>query len=429
MMAPPGTIGTPTPAPRRPARRSPWRPFLVGLGLVLLLALSAVFTGIAVSSQRAIDAEVEMRARTLVASLVLARKWNADHGGVLVEKRPGVVSSHWLVDPDVAGKNGRTYTLRNPALMAREMAELAEGSQAFRFRITSLKPLNPGNIPDQFEADALRAFERGVPEASRREHYGGSTWLRYMAPLRVEESCLGCHGRQGYRVGHIRGGISVAFPIDDAEAGKARARALTFALFVATLGALAAVVWTLVVGLQRRLAAAEARIREMAVTDELTGLRNRRYVQGRLQEELSRAARSRKPISVALFDVDHFKQVNDAHGHDAGDEVLRSVAAMAQRACRASDLVARFGGEEFLIVLPETDPEGAGVIADRLRIWIEAMRVDVDGAAITVTASFGIATHAPDAAGAPDVSALVKRADEALYRAKATGRNRVVHAP
>lgn len=412
----------------RPERRSPWRPFLVGLSLVLLLALSAVFTGIAVSGERAIDAEVEMRARTLVASLVLARRWNATHGGVWVEKRPGVASSPWLVGPDVEGTNGRTYTLRNPALMAREMAELAEDSQAFRFRITSLKPLNPGNFPDAFEADALRAFERGAVEARRHERYNGAPWLRYMAPLRVEESCLECHERQGYRVGDVRGGISVAFPIDDAEAGKARARAVTFALFLATLAALAAVVWKLVVGLQRRLAAAEARIREMAVTDELTGLRNRRHIQHRLDEELSRAARNRRSLSIAMFDVDHFKEVNDARGHDAGDEVLRSVAAMALRAVRASDLVARYGGEEFLVVLPETDAEGARVIAERLRTWIEAMRVDVPAGRVAVTASFGVATHRPDAPATPDGSALVRRADEALYRAKADGRNRVADA-
>jgi diguanylate cyclase (GGDEF)-like protein len=412
----------------QPRRRSPWRPFLVSLGLLILLALSALFTGLVVSGQRAIDAEVEMRARTLVASIVLARKWNALHGGVYVEKRPGVTSSRWLVEPDVDGANGKTYTLRNPALMAREMAELAEGSQAFRFRITSLKPLNPGNFPDQFEADALRAFERGEPEVSRREHYGRASWLRYMAPLLVEESCLPCHGRQGYRVGQIRGGISVAFPVDAAEAGKTRARVVIFALFVATLGALAAVAWKLVLGLRRRLDEAEGRIRELATTDDLTGLRNRRYIQNRLEEEIVRAARTRRPLSVALFDVDHFKRINDTQGHDGGDEVLRSVGAMALRACRGSDLVARFGGDEFLIVLPETDPEGAGVIAERLRTWIEAMRVDVAKRAITVTASFGVATLAADAP-ALDALALVKRADEALYRVKAEGRNRVAHAP
>jgi len=417
-------------AKARPAsRRSPWGPFVIGLGLVLLAGLAALFTGIAVSGQRAIDAEVTTRARTLVASIVLARRWNSEHGGVWVEKRPGVASNRWLVDPDIVDRQGRTYTLRNPALMAKEMAELAEGNQSFRFRITSLKPLNPGNTPDDFEADALRQFEQGVPEVSRHERYGRSMWLRYIAPLWVEESCLACHGRQGYRVGQVRGGISVAFPIDDAENGKARTRSVTFVLFVAAFGALAAIVVTLVRGLQRKLAAAEGRILEMATTDDLTELRNRRHVQERLEEEVFRAARSRRPLSVALFDVDHFKGVNDRHGHDAGDAVLRSVAAMALRACRASDLVARYGGEEFLIVLPDTASEGAMSIAERLRSWIEAMRVDFDGGPITVTASFGLATLDPTAAQRVDAAALVKRADEALYRAKESGRNRVERAP
>lgn len=429
MMAPELQAADALPAATRARPSSPWRTFVSALALILILALAALFTGIAVSSHRAIDAEVEMRARTLVASIVLARKWNAVHGGVYVEKGPGASSSRWLVDPDVTGTNGKTYTLRNPALMAREMAELAEGEQGFRFRITSLKPLNPGNFPDEFEAAALRAFEQGATGISRRERYGRSSWLRYMAPLRVEESCLECHARQGYVVGDVRGGISVAFPIDAAEAGKARARRVTFALFVATLAALVAVVWRLLVTLQRRLAAAEARIVEMAVTDELTGLRNRRYLYQRLAEELARARRSRRPLSVALFDLDHFKLVNDRHGHDAGDEVLRAAAAMALRACRATDLVARVGGEEFLVMLPETDLEGATLIAERLRTWIEAMRVDYGGKAITMTASFGLATLSPAEPTSTDVHALVKRADEALYRAKAAGRNRVVGPP
>jgi diguanylate cyclase (GGDEF)-like protein len=421
--------GTAAPAERPGPRVSPWRTFLVALALVLLLAISALFTGIAVSGQQAIDAEVEARARTLVASIVLARRWNSEHGGVYVEKRPGMKSNPWLADPDLTATDGRTYTLKNPALMAREMSELAKGSEGFSFRITSLKPLNPANFPDDFETAALRDFEAGATEASRRERYGDSTWLRFMVPLRVEVSCLACHGRQGYRVGDVRGGISVAFPVDAAEAGKAHARRVTFLLFLATLAALVAVVWKLVAGLQRRLAAAEERIRDMAITDELTGLRNRRHIMQRLAEESSRSRRTGRPLSILIFDVDHFKRVNDEHGHDAGDAVLRSVSAMAVRALRTTDLVARYGGEEFLVLLPETDSAGAALIAERIRSWIETMRVELEGLEIAVTASFGAATFDPAVAGDGESEALVKRADAALYRAKAAGRNQIVWAP
>jgi diguanylate cyclase (GGDEF)-like protein len=420
---------TAVPAARPPRRVSPWRAFLVALALVLVLAISALFTGIAVSGQHAIDAEVEARARTLVASIVLARKWNSNHGGVYVEKRPGMKSNPWLANPDLTATDGRVFTLKNPALMAREMSELSKGSDGFSFRITSLKPLNPANFPDDFEASALREFESGAPEISRRERYGNSTWLRFMIPLRVEESCLACHGRQGYQVGDVRGGISVAFPIDGAEAGKARARRVTFLLFLATLGALVAAVWKLVAGLQRRLAIAEERIRDMAMTDELTGLRNRRHILHRLAEEVSRSRRTGRPLSLFMLDVDHFKRVNDQHGHDAGDAVLRSVAAMVVRALRTVDLVARYGGEEFLVLLPETDSAGAALIAERIRSWIETMRVDLRGQEIGVTASIGAATLDPADSGTGDEELLVKRADAALYRAKAAGRNQIVWAP
>jgi diguanylate cyclase (GGDEF)-like protein len=313
--------------------------------------------------------------------------------------------------------------------MAREMSELTAGSDGFTFRITSLKPLNPDNAPDDFEREALAAFEGGAREVSRRERFGDSTWIRFMAPLHVEESCLACHGHQGYRVGDVRGGISVAFPIDGAEQGKAHARRTTLLLFLGTLALLVSVLWWLVAGLRRQLAAAESRIREMAMTDDLTGLRNRRHILQRLREELARASRNGRALTVAIFDVDHFKRVNDEHGHDAGDEVLRAVGAMATRALRSSDLIARYGGEEFLLVLPETAGPGAAVIAERVRAGVEAMRVDHGGEALAVTISFGLAIFDPTAPKGESGETLIKRADAALYRAKAGGRNQLVWAP
>lgn len=411
------------PAPRA----SPWRSFLVNLSLVVLLVVSAAFTGLAVSDQRAIEGELKTRGRSLFGAIVLARKWNAAHGGVFVEKTPGMVSNPYLEHPDRRGDDGTVYTLKNPALMTREISELAEREGAFRFHLTSSRPLNPANAPDAFEREALARFERGVTEATDRELRDGTPWFRYMAPLRVEASCLACHARQGYQVGDVRGGISVGFSMAEAEAAIRRTRWVALSLFAATAALLFLVIGRLVAGLRGRLLAAEARIRELASTDELTGVANRRHSGARLREAQVLAGRYRRPLSVAMLDLDHFKAVNDAHGHDGGDAVLRAVTRAVAGALREADLLGRWGGEELLAILPETDAAGALALAERLRAAVQALRVEHAGGTIVVTVSVGLATWVPSSSGAeaPSTEALLKQADQALYRAKARGRNRV----
>ena len=160
---------------------------------------------------------------------------------------------------------------------------------------------------------------------------------------------------------------------------------------------------------------------DLAHTDELTGLANRRRLFEALEQEMARARRSHRPLTVAMVDLDHFKRYNDTFGHTAGDELLRKFALRVTRRVRAQDLVARYGGEEFLLVLPETDTAGAYDLVDKLR----AAGAGEDALGRRVTFSAGIAGWDRDDA-AED---LVFRADAGLYRAKAGGRNRVVVAP
>ena len=170
------------------------------------------------------------------------------------------------------------------------------------------------------------------------------------------------------------------------------------------------------------LSAAMAKLQQIAVTDSLTGLLNRRALYDVLQHELVRSRRYRHPLSVIVFDVDHFKSVNDVHGHAAGDEVLRHVAAIATKVIRGSDTVARYGGEEFVVVAPETDLASAVLLAERLRNALRSSPISLDHDAIlSVTASFGVALlqrhdESPDE--------ILRRADQALYTAKAAGRDR-----
>jgi len=166
-----------------------------------------------------------------------------------------------------------------------------------------------------------------------------------------------------------------------------------------------------------------ARTRRLASTDGLTEVYNHRTFQERLSQEIARADRYRRPLSVLMIDVDHFKVYNDTCGHPQGDIVLQDLARLLREMSRTSDTVARYGGEEFALILPETDSVGAQKIAQRLREQVEGYAFP--GKEImpggTLTISIGVATHAP--AGSKD--ALLQAADTALYTAKRGGRNRV----
>ena len=166
----------------------------------------------------------------------------------------------------------------------------------------------------------------------------------------------------------------------------------------------------------------ERKMTEIAQTDPLTGLLNRRRMEERLREEATRHRTRGANFSLILADVDHFKDVNDEHGHDAGDRVLRSVARVFESGLRGGDAVARWGGEEFLLLLPGTDLRAAEEVALRLRALAELRVAEIGGIPSTLTLTFGVASFA----SAASVDACLKAADEALYRGKAAGRNRVV---
>jgi len=171
-----------------------------------------------------------------------------------------------------------------------------------------------------------------------------------------------------------------------------------------------------------RLEEANRRLEELATTDDLTGLWNRRYFLDMLNRECRRTARTGADLAVAMVDVDHFKQVNDAHGHPFGDRVLREVAKAMQQESRAADLVARYGGEEFMVLMPETGARHAASAGDRLRSRLAGWPVSDGVRTAQVTVSVGVASLD----GAVDPTALLRHVDEALYAAKQAGRNRTV---
>lgn len=162
---------------------------------------------------------------------------------------------------------------------------------------------------------------------------------------------------------------------------------------------------------------------EMAVTDPLTGLHNRRYFDSHLQTLVERAASRGRSLSLMITDIDRFKSINDGCGHHGGDQVLREVSRRLRKKVRGFDMACRFGGEEFVIVMPDTDVEAAEKVAERIRAEIADAPFSVDAKSLSVTISIGVSSLKAGADSAPD---LLKRADVALYEAKNSGRNKVV---
>jgi two-component system chemotaxis response regulator CheY len=173
-----------------------------------------------------------------------------------------------------------------------------------------------------------------------------------------------------------------------------------------------------ILAVHEALARQNALLAELATVDELTGVKNRRRFREDLELFFAVASRREIPLSLTLIDVDHFKSFNDAFGHPAGDGVLRTVGRLLRESTRGQDVVSRYGGEEFAVLLPSTGPADASAMAERLRSRIEAHEWPLRA----VTASLGVATTTPDT---PDPGALIEAADRALYEAKRSGRNRV----
>jgi diguanylate cyclase (GGDEF)-like protein len=246
----------------------------------------------------------------------------------------------------------------------------------------------------------------------------GMTSMPMRQSLAVWTAGMLALGALFYAVGE-RLGVPVAAPLE---------RALVWLYFSVILGRCLGLGWQagdlrrrLAKG-RRKLAESLEQMRQLASHDELTRALNRRSLMAHLEQERSRAERGAEPFSVALLDLDHFKAINDTHGHAAGDEVLRAFALIAHGELRDADVFGRQGGEEFMLILAGTTPQAALPALERIRSAVEARDWDPLGSGLEVTVSAGIAGHRRG----ESVAQLLRRADEALYDAKGAGRNRVI---
>ena len=379
-------------------------------------------------------------ARGIFRIVQLTRLWNAQHGGVYVPVTEKTQPNPYLdvPDRDVVTDRGVALTKINPAFMTRQLAELITPENGTSFHITSLKPIRPKNRADGWEHAALERFENGTEEVFERITTASSDQFRYMAPLMVKGPCMKCHQKQGYQAGDVRGGISVtmeAAPIFG-KSGDSIDEEIQKHLGIYLLVSAPLLLffekmrgqWLALEQLeQRQELIIEERTRELehlATHDPLTRIYNRNALNHRLEQEFERSIRYQHVLSLLMLDLDHFKKVNDSFGHQVGDQVLSMVAEVVSEEVRKTDMVARFGGEEFVVLLPETTVGQASDLAERIRKRIAQQTIETrTGMEIMVSTSIGVAAY-PQHARSRD--SLLQCVDEAMYRAKHQGRNQVV---
>jgi len=530
--------------------------------LLLLLASLYMFYNI----NQTIYKLISYKENTLISeadthfkSLVNTRKWNAQYGGVYVKPLPNQEPNPYLINNVLEVDDNLTLIKINPAWMTRQLSEIVE-IKNYKFSITSLNTINPHNIATKDEKKALEYMN----EHNESSYYWfNGDKFNYMGALETTKACLECHLKQGYKVGDIRGGITVQLDAKeylDSVADlkqKELSRKLVLAIFVLAIlffyyksligkgkleeinenldetvkektkevGAIKQMLqsvldydinlmvvingeniifanqtlfdffgyknyehfisehesvcdffekvdnhpeyilanidkkeWVrylvdnqneydlkvlfLIDGKKRvfkpvakvmtvnneliylvifneitRFVDEQKRLKNLANTDPLTKLLNRRRFDELISIEYGYALEEGTPLSIIFLDIDHFKKVNDNYGHNSGDEVLKDLAKIVQHAIRDTDIAARWGGEEFIIILPSTAKDSAYNIAEKIRKTIEKYQfLDV----FKITASFGIAQLECD----ENIEKLLKRADDALFLAKKGGRNR-----
>jgi|GEM_PF-1811324 len=419
-----------TPQPGR--RPLDLRRYTLALLIAWTLCIGASLAWNLLQNHRTILGFARNSARNAFDKDLLYRRWGALYGPVYLPVSPLVLPNPYLDVPEreVTTVSGRTLTMVNPAYMTRMVYDLAEKNHGIRSHLTSLDPLRPQNAADPWEKEALRRFSEGEKEISSVVSAAGSECLRFMRPFLVEEACLKCHSRQGYKIGDIRGGISISIPLAplwDANHGTVAAYVLGHGLlWILGLGGIAFGAGSLRGQTRRREAAEDSLLEKethlafLANHDTLTGLPNRHLLHDRLDQAIARAQRSQGRIAILLIELDRFKTINDSLGHSVGDHVLCETTERLLGMVRKSDTLARLGGDEFVLLLDDADHvETIVTLAQRLLLHID-QPIRIDSFRVQVTASLGICLFPDDAL---DTEGLLKCAEIAMYRAKAMGRN------
>ena len=424
------------------------------LGIPLTIILLITFVFIAWLQNTLIFRELNRQAAVLVQQIIYTRQWVLHYDGIWVSKKEGTV---------VKEQNG--MYLKTPSIMTKEISRMVDEKGTYTIRMTAFRPLSPENYPNQIEKKALLAFEKGEKLFTGTFDQVGKKMFLYMVPVYTEAKCVSCHAGQGYKEGDLRGGLGVILPLEPTQTAINKAWLTYFALGVTIvvlvlgmiymffnrrilypLNQLQKLAYKFGQGkLEERLTIDSSEefskmavtfnemaeklqssyvknqeLNELAVTDGLTGLYNHWFFHETLEKSIQAAKKGNLVFTLALIDIDNFKDFNDTHGHLAGDVVLKRVAQMIQKCIESEAMAFRYGGEEFAVIMPETSREAGYKMTDKIRKAIDGLKIIYNKEQLHVTVSIGIAAYPIDAKGKND---LIDRSDEKLYLAKNSGKN------
>lgn len=441
---------------------------LIPLSIMLIFIFLLVVT----LQDRQILIEIKQQARILTEQILITRQWILDHNGIWVTTKDGAYIR----------KDGDKYFKLPPIVMS-ELSRYTEKNNSFKYRIVSTKPANQRNKANQLEASSISRLKTGEPFVEVLTKEQGNRTYHYFTPLLIKENCLNCKSNEGYQPGELRGAIHVLIPYEATHTAITQAKILYSGIILTAFGIMIVLIFTLFrrrvlyplselekaafqlgqgnlnariatitsgdefeqVGMafnemsarlqqsyqdlvklshdNHSLSLINNELNKQAVTDSLTGLFNHRFFHDTLDNEIKRSETFQLSFTVAIIDIDNFKQVNDTYGHLAGDEVLRKVAQVIRENVRQSDIPARYGGEEFGVLFYHAGKEKALIITERIRQSVEDLLVKTGGVEIGVTVSIGLAEYPREAS---NKNTLIQEADARLYAAKRAGKNRVM---
>lgn len=368
---------------------------------------------------------IKLKGESLAYHTQVLRNWVGGHGGIYVEVDDKLTPHPLLsaiAERDIETPSGRKLTLLNSPAVLRQISAEFERGTGDRIRLTSHEPMNPSNLPDAWEKQALDALGSGRQEISGFVSSEGQNVFRLMYPMKTQPGCRRCHLSLTEKPMQVLGGLSILVdktPYDQLNSKVVHQFSLGY-LGIWIIG-LFGITTSDIVG-----ARLLRRIEYASTHDGLTQLKNRREIENLLGQEIKRAQRYDKPLSVMMLDIDHFKLVNDRHGHQIGDEALRVVARTIKQEVRNTDFVGRYGGEEILVIATETSIQDSKALAQRLHAAVDRAPIPLnDEETLRVTVSIGVASFSVTQ---NTMQTLIKSADEALYRAKESGRDRVCYS-
>jgi diguanylate cyclase (GGDEF)-like protein len=406
------------------------RNLALGAATVLTLMAIASLVSFQLYSERALREGILSQARAHASQFNAVRTYVQGFSGVYVPASEDTIVNPHLegitnIVPMMTREDGKRFVLQNAPIVAREISAILEESskgEPVRMNLYGANPLNPLNTPDAFAHEAIAHFKSG-----KREYYAfgeedGADVFRYALPVPLEAKCSACHIDLVGQTHGVGGASVIEIDVTRPLRFTAQSRSWTGLAILAVVATTMSLVYLYTTRVLARVREAQSQLYEMARKDALTGLFTRRVGLERLEEEVARAQRERKPLACCVMDIDDFKRVNDDLGHHVGDRALMAVGGTMLAHVRPYDVTARVGGEEFLVVMPDSNCVTAQNVIERLREQIAEATSATPELDRGLTCSAGIAVldlKAPESA-----ESLYIRADNALLAAKRGGKDR-----